>query len=262
MAETFPSRREVKYRHRPWARAAAAGTKSVTRAATAVRPAVVVAGCLVAVGLMATAVIQRDVAGAFAVAGAVFLAALALDILGVRRRVPGARSAGPIGTVMTLGAYTLVIGLAYGVVAQVAPGPGQLGGGTAGVKDPKTAGVSEPNPSRPSLSVVGSEEPSFMATVVRVLAPTTIVLDGNETVDLAGVPGLGPADPAYEPALGALEDLVVGRVVTVQARQPWPDATTPRRLEATVTVPTGQGRPVIVNEVILRLIESARRLAP
>ncbi|MHB0884554.1 MAG: hypothetical protein ACYC41_01505 [Bacillota bacterium] len=226
------------------------------------RPAVVAIGSVVAVGLVATAIVQRDVAGVFAVLGLVFLGALAGDAFGLRGRIPGLGPAGLVGTLATVALYTLVIGLAYGVVAQVAPAPEPLGGGGGAAKEPKAAGSSDPQARRPSLSVISPEEPVFLATVIRVLAPTTVVLDGDETVDLAGVPELSSTHPAYEPARRALADLVLGRVVTVEAGGPEPDGTGLRRLAVTLTVPTGRGRPVVVNDAILRLIESARRQTP
>ncbi len=239
-----------------------AAGRSASRTARAARPAIVFIGALVAVGLGATAVVQRDIAGVFAVVALVFLCALAGDAFGLRRRLPGLGPGGLWGTLATVALYTLAIGLAYGVVAQNVPRPDQLGASGGAAKEPKAAGSSEPQSSRPSLSVISPEEPVFLATVVRVLAPTTVVLDGDEAVDLAGVPELGSTDPAYEPALRALEDLVLGRVVTVETRGPGPDGTGLRRLVATLTVPTGRGRPVVVNDAIIRIVESTRRQVP
>ncbi len=230
--------------------------------AAAGRPIVLAVGVCLAVALIITAIIERDPAGAFAAAAFAFLVAVACDAMGLRRRLPSVGGPGRAGALATITFYFVVMGLAYGVVAEIAPQHGSPNGPGSGAW-PAPAGVNEQPATRPSLSVVSPEEPSFMATVVRVLGPSTVVLDGDEPADLAGVPELSTLDPAYSAATKTLEDLVLGRAVTVDAVATGPPvAGRPRRLLVTLTVRIGPGQARVVNQAVLLVIESTRRERP
>jgi len=233
---------------------------------------VVVGGRRIALGISAvvfssmlvTAIIQRDAAGALAVAGAAFLIALALDFCGLRKFVPGVGGRGWPGAVTTFVFYLVTVSIVYGVAAgafvkALPPGPG-----------PEPSAEFEADgrigraASRPPLSVVSDEEPAFMASVVAATAPSTVILDGDEPVELAGVPYLSTSDPAYWPALKALQGLVVGRTVavTVEAASfhPFP-ANPPQRLTVFLSVKLENGQRVAVNDAVLRVIRRIRGAA-
>lgn len=211
------------------------------------------AGGLLA-AMLVTAVRLGDPAGVVAIVMFAFLVVVAVNPADLRRRLPGfsGRSAWPLG--LTLAGYMIIAGVVYGAVAQWLPaGPTRSGDGAARQEEAASQGTAD---GRPQVTVTSPAEPSFEATIIRVTAPNRLVIDGNELVELEGVPTVASDDPALARVVAALTDLAAGKVATVEVSNPGPPvAGTVHVWMARVTVsgPGGEG-PVILNESALRAL--------
>jgi hypothetical protein len=205
-----------------------------------------------------------DPAAALALAIAAALTALAANLHGVQRWIPGfeARRARAERVIFFSAYFVCAMALFAFAVRGTTPlpqaarpvRPPPLLSNVTPDREPAGAaqGRQQRDSSRPATPMGSSEEEDFYGVVTAVAAAGVVVLDGSEPLALLGVLPPPAGDPRHDEVVAALRQLAVGRDVRVRLWPAGDDGATPQA-SGLVWILEPDGRELLLNtELVTR----------